>query len=84
VECFCADATNFPLPEDPLVVYLFNPFPEAGLRSALNQIRKSLQEHPRPVYVLYHNPQLERVFSEAGGFIKIAGTHQYSIFAVSY
>lgn len=83
LECVCADATNFPLPEDPLVIYIFNPFPEAGLRRALGNILKSLHEHPRPVYVLYHNPQLEHVFGEAGGFNKIAGTDQYSIFSAS-
>lgn len=83
LECVCADATCFPVPDDPLLVYLFNPFPEAGLRTALGNIKKSLQQHPRPIYVLYHNPQLEHVFGEVGGFNKVAGTHQYSIFRVS-
>ena len=81
-ECFCADATSFPFQEGPLVIYLFNPFPEAGLRSALENLRQSLHHHQRPVYVLYHNPQLEHVFTEVGYFKKIAGTHQYSIFGM--
>lgn len=80
LECFCADATSFPFPEGPLVIYLFNPFPETGLRSALGSLRQSLHDHQRPVYVLYHNPQLEHVFTEERRFKKIAGTHQYSIF----
>ena len=79
IECSCADATSFPFPKGPLVIYLFNPFPEAGLRSALGNLRQSLRKHQRPVYVLYHNPQLERVFTEEDQFNKIAGTHQYSI-----
>lgn len=83
IQCFCADATAFPLPQDPLVIYLFNPFPEAALRRALGNLRDSLLEHPRPVYVLYHNPQLEHVVTETGDFKKIAGTHQYSIFSAS-
>jgi SAM-dependent methyltransferase len=81
IECSCGDATSFPFPEGPLVIYLFNPFPEAGLLSALGNLRQSLHKHQRPVYVLYHNPQLESVFTEKGCFHKIAGTHQYSIFA---
>ena len=80
LQCVCADATCFALPQDPLVLYLFNPFPEAGLRIALGNIRKSMQQHPRSIYVLYHNPQLEHVVSEGDKFRKIAGTHQYSIF----
>ena len=79
-QCFCADATSFPLPEEPLLIYLFNPFPEAGLRHALGNLRESLHQHPRPVYILYHNPQLEALFTGEGHFKKIAGTHQYSVF----
>jgi len=79
LECFYADATHFPLPEDPLLIYLFNPFPEAGVRRALENLKQSLHQHPRPIYVLYHNPQLEHLFMEAG-IKKIVGTHQYSIF----
>lgn len=83
LECFCADATTFPFPEDPLVVYLFNPFPEEGLRRALENLRQSLHQRPRPVYLLYHNPQHEHLFTEAGIFKRIAGTHQYSVFHAS-
>src|SRR5262249_30052019 len=31
IESICADATAFPLPEDPLILYFFNPLPESGL-----------------------------------------------------
>jgi hypothetical protein len=80
VESIWADATCFPLPHEPLLMYLFNPFPESGLRQVIANLEKSVLEHPRPVYVLYHNPMLEHVIS--GGILqKIAGTHQYSIFA---
>jgi SAM-dependent methyltransferase len=81
-ESICADATDFPLPSEPLFMYLFNPFPESILRQVIANLEKSIREHPRPVYVLYHNPLLEHVVSEGGSLHKIAGTHQYSIFAV--
>ena len=32
IEAVCADACEFPFPADPLVLYLFNPLPESGLR----------------------------------------------------
>src|SRR6516165_9854438 len=35
IESTCADATTFDLPLTPLVIYLFNPFPEPGMRRAL-------------------------------------------------
>jgi SAM-dependent methyltransferase len=87
-QCFaldsvCADATTFPLPEGPLLIYLFNPFPEAGIRRSLENLRSALQSAPRPAFVLYHNPQHENVLLESASFKKLAGTHQYSIFAAA-
>src|ERR1700747_1686179 len=32
LEAICGDATDFPFPAEPTLLYLFNPFPEAGLR----------------------------------------------------
>ncbi len=81
IESIRADATAFPIPEGPLLIYLFNPFPEPGLRQFLANLKQPLRQHPRPVYVLYHNPLLEHVLSETQFLHKIAGTHQYSIFA---
>jgi len=80
LEAVCSDATAFIFPHEPLVLYLFNPFPESGLRKAIQNLENSLRSHPRTTYVLYHNPQLEHVLSEQGFLKKVAGTHQHSIF----
>ena len=80
LESICGDATEFPFPAEPIVLYLFNPFPEAGLRQMIANLEQSLREHPRAVYVLYHNPLLEHVLSESAALGKIGGTHQYSIY----
>lgn len=80
IESICADASTFDLPPEALVVYLFNPFPESGLRRALANLENSLTEHPRPIYIVYHNPQLQSLLHETGRLSRIAGTHQYSIF----
>ena len=79
----CADATEFAFPGEPLVIYLFNPFPEAGLRRMIANLEESLRAHPRAVYVLYHNPLLERVLSGSAALKKIGGTHQYAVYAVA-
>lgn len=80
LESICADATEFPLPHEPTVLYLFNPFPEAGLRRMIANLEQSLRAHPRAVYVLYHNPLCEHVLSESAALSKIGGTHQYSMY----
>ena len=81
LESVCADATSSSLPEGSVVLYLFNPFPESGLRRTIANLEQEMRRKPRTVYVLYHNPQLEGILPASGSFTKIAGTHQYSIFS---
>lgn len=81
LESICADATEFPFPADPLVIFLFNPFPESGMRRVVANLEQSLLAHSRPVYVLYHNPLLEYTLSESDSLRKISGSDQYSLFA---
>jgi hypothetical protein len=84
LETICADATTFCFPEEPLVVFLFNPFGESGMRQVVANLEQSLSAHPRPVYVLYHNPLLEHTLGESTGLKKIAGMEQYSIFCSAF
>jgi len=80
LESICADATAFPFPVEPTVLYLFNPFPESGLKRTLENLEQSLRQNPRPLYVLYHNPLLGHVIGESAAFTKVGGTHQYSLY----
>jgi SAM-dependent methyltransferase len=81
IEAICGDASEFLFPAEPLVVYLFNPLPEAALGKMLGNLEGSLRERPRAVCVLYHNPLLEPVFSGQKWLRKIGGTHQFAVFA---
>ena len=83
LESICADATEFSFPDEPTVLYLFNPFPESGLRRMMANLEQSLLEHPRAVYVLYHNPLLEHVLSESAGLRKLHSTHQYALYGIA-
>ncbi len=80
LESICADATEFPFPTEPMILYLFNPFPESGLRQVIANLERSLQAHPRTVYLLYHNPLLEHVLNECAALSKVGGTHQYFLY----
>ncbi|HYM77570.1 MAG TPA: class I SAM-dependent methyltransferase [Candidatus Dormibacteraeota bacterium] len=81
IKTICGDATEFEFPDRPLLLYLFNPLPESGLRRTITNLAQSLERKPRAAYVLYHNPLLENVVMEDAKFQKIAGTHQFSVFA---
>jgi len=81
LESTCADAVEFRFPDEPIVLYLFNPLPEAGLRRVVANLEQSLRGHPRAVYVLYHNPLLGHVFSASKILKQIGGTHQYALYS---
>src|SRR5678816_1101821 len=51
VEARCGDVKQFEFPDEPLVLYLFNPLPEAGLAVVIRNLETSLREHPRRVCV---------------------------------
>jgi SAM-dependent methyltransferase len=81
LQSICDDATNFRFPAELTVLYLFHPFPEAGLRRVIANLTQSLLNNPRQVYVLYHNPLLENVVLESPALRKIAEADQYSAYA---
>jgi hypothetical protein len=80
LEAICANAMEFHFPAEPVVLYLFNPLPEPELMQLIENLNQSLRRQPRKVYVIYHNPLLERVLSAGGMLGKLAGSHQYVIY----
>jgi SAM-dependent methyltransferase len=81
LQSICCDATEFPFPGEPLVVYLFHSLPEAPLRQVISRLGQSLQDSPRAAFVMYHNPVLEHVLAECSWLTKIGGTSQCAIYA---
>lgn len=80
IQTVCADAREFELPDEPFVLYLFNPLPEGALRQVIALLEKSLVQFPRPVWVVYHNPLLESAIA-ASPFLE--GEHarpQYAVY----
>ena len=80
IDCLLGDACEFAFPPEPTVLYLFNPLPEYELARMIGYLDRSMREHPRSVFVLYHNPLLEHVLTRSAAFNKISGTNQYSVF----
>ncbi len=80
IESVLADARKFELPEEPLVLYLFNPLPERAFSEVLQRLAKSLTGAPRPAWVVYHNPLLEGALDASGFLEKAGGTPQYSVY----
>ena len=51
-----ANATQFRVPPDVTVIFLFNPFMGPVLAEVQQRIRESLDEHPRRLQLVYMNP----------------------------
>jgi len=80
IESVLADVRDFDFPQEPLVLYLFNPLPERALSEVLERLRKSLAQAPQPVWVVYHNPLLEDILGACNCLEKVGGTEQYSLY----
>ena len=80
IDSILLDARAFALPPEPLLLYLFNPLPQAALESLLHRLEQSLAQHRREVYLVYYNLVLEHVLERSGSLRKIAGTHQWAIY----
>jgi SAM-dependent methyltransferase len=53
------DATEFVFPSGPLVIYLWNPFEGPVFASVLANLEAALMREPRPVFIVYIQPDLE-------------------------
>ena len=76
-EVLCMDASEYRFPDEPLVVFLSNPFrAEALLRKILENVKSSLMDNPRQIYVIYSVPVLSRVV-QACSFLEKIGDNYY-------
>lgn len=80
IESICGDATTFEFPNEPFVVFLFHPLPEMGFRKVLANLRASLDQQPRPAFIIYANPVFEMLLAADKKLRKITGTHQWVVY----
>jgi len=81
VRSVCADACQFTFPEDPLVLYLFNPLSASGLASVLRNLEESLRQVPRPALLLYYNPVLEQHLRDCAFLELVQRGEHFAVFA---
>jgi SAM-dependent methyltransferase len=82
IEVRCMDARDFQFPAEPLVVYLFNPFSEPVFVKVLENLRRSGEQTPRPVYVAYRFIEFEKLLAKAEWLAKIESTEQWVVYKV--
>jgi len=65
-EVVCTDAVDFEIPDDPAVLYFYNPFGEPVLSRVLANIRRSYEEAPRELYLVVTGDAPLGAFTAAG------------------
>jgi predicted RNA methylase len=79
-ELICGDARELEFADEPLVVFLFNPFPARVVRTVMRNLQASLQASPRPVFIVFHNALHEAEFAAAPALKRLGGTHQFVVY----
>jgi hypothetical protein len=54
MESVCMDAVYFPLPPEPSVLFFYSPFKPPVLAKVIAGVLRSLENHPRSVYVVFY------------------------------
>jgi SAM-dependent methyltransferase len=71
-----SDVVDYVIRRDENVFYLYNPFDEVVLRNFLHNIKKSIDQYPRRVWLIYHIAEHSNVVDNHGLF---ATRTEYSI-----
>src|SRR6516225_6530452 len=80
IELLVGDVVEYRIPAEREVLYLFNPFNEKIMEVLVSNIRKSLEVHPRPVFVLYKNPIANAVFEKERFLRTVEINKRYAIY----
>lgn len=80
ISALCMDAREFQFPEAPIVLYLFNPFPDYVLKEVMANFEASLRALPRPAYVIYNTPMELHVFDKLDYLDEIHSRENFRIY----
>jgi hypothetical protein len=80
IESIHVDATQFVLPDGPLILYFFHPFDGIVLRQVLANIRRATSVSDRKIFIVYLYLENEDVLKESGQFVHVFRWHRFDVF----
>ncbi len=66
-EAITGDATLSPVPEGPVVFFLYHPFAAPVMKRFLAHVVEAAEDHAREIYLLYANPELAALVASTPG-----------------
>jgi len=80
IESIHTDATEFALPDGPLLLYFFNPFDGIVLRQVLANIQSAASASKRSIFIVYLYLDDEDVLKESGAFSRLFHWRRFDVF----
>lgn len=77
IDSVCLDFTDWQLPMESCVLYFYDPCEDPVLVKVLSNIRRSLEAHARPLYLIYVAPKNERLLDLAEFLRKVTRNEEY-------
>jgi hypothetical protein len=79
IQSLNVDFADYPLPAEASVLFFFHPCHTRVLSTVVAAVGRSLQAHPRPLYIAYvgRTPAQEQLFSSAGFLEKISDNEEF-------
>jgi predicted RNA methylase len=78
------DATLFEFPPEPSIIYFYYPFERFVMEPVIQNLNRSLTEHPRDVVLVYFNPVLTEVVEAANNLRVYARTNYFGSSYIIY
>lgn len=80
IEVIEADATKYSFDAEDRVFFMYNPFDSFILAQVLDNLGRSLEEEPRPIWLIYNTPKYHDVVKashlfKSDSFFEIGGNH---------
>jgi tRNA1(Val) A37 N6-methylase TrmN6 len=80
IRTICMDARDYEFSPEPLLLYLFNPFPEYVFETVLKNLKRSLDEHPRQAFIVYNTPFAAEPIESVPFLQKLRESDRYQIY----
>ena len=78
-ELLCMDVENYDLPEDNLVLFMYNPFTGKVMQSVLDKIKLFVENNQNDLVILYRNPTCADLF-DTDFLTKVITADSYHIY----
>lgn len=80
IELHCGDAATWPIPEERVFLFLYNPFAEPVVARIARRLEISLRRQPRDAVVAYRNPVHARAFDALACLAKIGANRSFALY----